>query len=148
MKLYGVKLYGVKLYGVKLYGVKLYGVKLRRADWLGGQNPESGARIPEDQTITLLNCGYSRQHRVSPTIFTQRSKRQSSEFTARFSPRLNSGFASEPHLPPVAISKQLGAENLFVDSLLTLFYRNGVFNITRLIAAAIFGERDLEGSKW
>ena len=46
------------------------------------------------------------------------------KFTVRFSPRLNSGVASEPRPSTVAISKQLGAKNLFVDSPLALFYRN------------------------
>ena len=123
MKLYGVKLYGVKLYDVKLYGVKLYGVKLG-ADWLGGQNPESSARIPEGRATTLLNHGYDWQLKVPLGIFTQRRKQQSSEFTARFSPRLNFGVASEPRPSTIAISKRLGARNLFVDPLLTLFYRN------------------------
>ena len=71
-----------------------------------------------------------------PRIFTQRSKRQSSEFTVRFSPRLNLGVASEPRPSTIAISKQLGAKNLFVDSLLTLIYRNRVSEATRLIEAA------------
>ena len=57
---------------------------------------------------------------------------QNSEFTAQFSPRLNSGVASEPRPSTIAISKQLGAKNLFVDSPLTLFYRNSVYSTTRL----------------
>ena len=133
----------MKLYGVKLYGVKLYGVKLG-ADWLGGRNPESGAPIPDDQTITLLNYGYDWQLKVSLGIFTQRSEQQSSKFTARFSPRLNSGVASEPRPSTIAISKRLGARNLFVDSLLTLVYSNRVRETARLIAAAVFGKKDLE----
>ena len=131
---------------MKLYGVKLYGVKLG-ADWPGGQNPESGTRDPEGRA-TLLYYGNSRQHRVSPGIFTQRSKQQNSEFTARFSPRLNSGVASEPRPSTIAISKQLGAKNLFADSLLTLVYRNRVSETTSLIRTAIFGEKDLECYEW
>ena len=68
---------------------------------------------------------------------------KNSEFTVRFSPRLNSGVASEPRPSTIAISKQLGAKNLFVDSPLTLFYRNSVFNTTRLVDAVIVGEKDL-----
>ena len=49
---------------------------------------------------------------------------KNSEFTVRFSPRLNSGVASEPRPSTIAISKRFGARNLFVDSLLALFYRN------------------------
>ena len=49
---------------------------------------------------------------------------KNSEFTVRFSPRLNSGVASEPRPSTIAISKQFGARNLFVDSLLALFYSN------------------------
>ena len=115
VKLYGVKLCGVKLYGVELYGVKLYGVKLG-ADWLGGQNPESDEPIAETLSKSLTKNGYGWRLGVSSRIFTNKNAacmQQSSEFTARFSPRLNSGVASEPRPSTIAISKQLGAKNLF-----------------------------------
>ena len=73
-----------------------------------------------------LNYGYKWQLRVSPGIFTLRSKNKNGEFTDQFSPRLNLGVASEPRPSTIAISKRLGARNLFVDSLLALFYRNSV----------------------